>query len=124
MPVNFDPEALGGPGESVAVGGFESIKIFDQGREIASLHAAGGDVTALAWNEPLASLLCGNEDMGVARQDDVLATAFSPSMKVAFSWRERRGWSAPRPASPMLGEAAWLVTSSWSWAEAAALAGL
>ncbi len=78
MPVNFDPEALGGPGESVAVGGFESIKIFDQGREIASLHVARGDVTALAWNEPFASLLCGNEDMGVARQDDVLDTAFSP----------------------------------------------
>lgn len=60
IPLGINVAALGGPEEGIAVGDYKIIRIYDQGGEILSLHASGSEVTALAWNESLEVLLCGN----------------------------------------------------------------
>lgn len=52
--------ALGGPGNRIATGSFEKIFMIEQGREAWSAEVGTGDVTAMAWNMPQASLLCGD----------------------------------------------------------------
>lgn len=51
---------LGGPDNKIAVGTWEHIIVIDQGRETLSAQVCTGDVTALAWNSPQNSLLCGD----------------------------------------------------------------
>lgn len=71
--------ALGGPEDWIAVGGFESVTFFDRGREMSSLHAAGGDVTAMAWNRSSGILVCGNA-AGEVFEVDGRSSAFIRSM--------------------------------------------